>query len=464
MLRGLVALVWFGLIVQSGCTLTERRHRGLRSKRAVRRKGHQQQQPVPQGWSLPPLSKIFRGSAKTVDALEDNVKKLKSAVRDLRGKNLEDAKEAYAGFTQALTIDDEQDQKLEVDNEEVEKKINAMQLSNKAAEERRDNMVKENAKLTKQLEELKKTVNAQVEGLEGILKSGIDVEPATEPAVSQPAPVDFQARAKNVAMPQAISLIQTSKKDSEDDDDEESDDDEDASSALTAAPVCRCRTPCSDEGWGMWCYLQTGNCRVKEQCEMGGAANACVADDPGGPWTRCSNLLATDVAGPAQPATNQPQLASATSTAGTVQPAAQQTFSVNAQPVKDILVKLMTQVDDIRTEDQQSAGKMREIYQSESTKMQSKRTAILEKQKELATRLREVKGDSAKLAAQVEHLEEVNRSLHTQLHRLQHFLSSASSELSGSMESEDRIATAALQVSKKDDENDDDSDDDSDDN
>merc|ERR1719230_1717605 len=109
----------------------------------------------------------------------------------------------------------------------------------------------------------------------------------------------------------------------------------------------------------------------------------------------------------------------------------------------------MTQVDDIRTEDQQSSIKMQEIYQAEAAKLQAKRNAIQQKQMELAARLREVKGESAKLAAQVEHLEEVNRSLHTQLHRLERFLSSASQELHGSIDREDRVAAAALQTSTK---------------
>jgi len=461
------------------------------------------------------------------------MKRLKRAVSDLRGKNLEDAKETYLGFTQALTVDDDQDQKLEADNLEVEKKINAMELSNKAEEERKDTMIKENAKLTKQLEELKKTVNAQVDGLEGILKSGMDGtktgEPAepvasTIPAAASPvqfavAPrqdychctkpcsdlgwgewcpvqsancmtklpcstggaantcvtVDPQAgpwtRCANIVTPQAVSLIQTSKtskRDSDDDDDEDSDDDEDVKSAQSSQAVCKCRTPCSDEGWGMWCYLQTGNCRVKEHCEMGGAADGCVASDPGGPWTRCSNLL-SDGSVASTPAMQLPP--SVPAAASQVQsnnggtPVAQQTFTSNASPVKDLLVKLMTQVDDIRTDDQQSTIKMREIYQAEVTKMQAKRSAIQNKQQELAVRLREVRGESAKLAAEVEHLEEVNRSLHTQLHRLERFLSNASSELHGSMEMTDKVASA-LQVSKKDrqdDDDDDDSDDGSDD-
>merc|ERR1719159_1461355 len=108
MLRGLVALVCFGIVAQLGCAVNQRRHKGLRH-RTVHHKSHQLKQPVSQGWSLPPLSKIFRGSAKTVDSLEDNMKRLKNAVTDLRGKNLEDAKETYLGFQQALTIDDEQD-------------------------------------------------------------------------------------------------------------------------------------------------------------------------------------------------------------------------------------------------------------------------------------------------------------------------------------------------------------------
>jgi len=361
-------------------------------------------------------------------------------------------------------------------------------------------------------------VNAQVDGLEGILKNGISVPQTTEPAASVPAPVQFQAavtaqqeychctktctdqgwgewcpvqsancatklpcstggsanacvtvdpqagpwtRCSNIVTPQAVSLIQTSKKDSEDEDDEDSDDDDDSKSAQPVQPACQCRTACSDEGWGMWCYLQTANCRVKEQCEMGGAAKACVADDPGGPWTRCSNLLATDAVARAPPAVAQPALVTPAASAG---PSIQSTFTSNANPVKDILVKLMTQVDDIRSQDEQSTIKMQEIYQSETAKLQAKRSAIQEKQTELAARLREVKGESGKLAAEVEHLEEVNRSLHTQLHRLERFLASASSELHGSMESEDHVAsTAAIQTSKKDDDDDDDSDDDSDD-
>jgi hypothetical protein len=522
MLRGLVALVCFGLVAQLGCAVNQQRHKGLRHH-AVHHKSYTQ--PVSQGWSLPPLSKIFRGSAKTVDALEDNMKKLKNAVRDLRGKNLEDAKEQYTGFTQALTVDDEQDQKLEVDNNEVEKKINALELSNKAEAQRRDSMITENAKLTKQLEELKKTVNAQVDGLEGILKNGVDVpksEETTAPVATAAAPVQFQAvpqpeychctkactdlgwgewcpvqsancvtklpcstggaantcvtvdpqagpwtRCANIMAPQAISLIQTSKKDSDEDDDEDSDDDDDSKVVQPAQAACACRTPCHDEGWGMWCYLQTANCRVKDQCEMGGAANACVASDPGGPWTRCSNLLSVAPAQPAQSPRIAPPAASQAQSYNVASPAIQQTFTSNANPVKDLLVKMMTQVDDIRTEDQQSTIKMQEIYQAETAKLQSTRSAIQERQTELAARLREVKGQSAKLAREVEHLEEVNRSLHTQLHRLEHFLSSASSELHGSIETEDRVASAALQMSsksiKKDDDDDDDSDDDSDD-
>lgn len=527
MLRGLVACVFLSAVAQLGCAAHQRRHKGLRHH-AV----HHKNQHLIQGWSLPPLSKIFRGSEKTVNALEENVQKLKNAVRDLRGKNLEEAKETYTGFTQALTVDDEQDQKLEAENNEVEKKINALELSNKAEEQRKDTMIKENAKLTKQLEELKRTVNAQVEGLEGILKTGIDIPKETERAASIPsaaAPVHLQAaaapqpeycqctkscadlgwgewcpvqsancvtklpcttggaantcvtvdpqvgpwtRCANIITPQAVSLIQTSRRDDEDDSDSDSDDDDDAKSVEAAQPACRCRTPCQDQGWGMWCYLQAGNCRVKEQCEMGGAADACVASDPAGPWTRCSNLLPADAVAPAQPVPSR-QIASSTPQLQTYNegatPAVQQTFSSNANPVKDLLVKMMTQVDDIRSEDQQSSVKMQELYQSETAKMQSTRNAIQERQTELASRLREVKGQSAKLAAEVDHLEEVNRSLHTQLHRLEKFLSSASSELHGSMENEERVATAALQMrahgkSKKDDDDDDDNDEGDDDN
>merc|ERR1719420_1200961 len=100
-------------------------------------------------------------------------------------------------------------------------------------------------------------------------------------------------RCSNIMSSSAASLLQLGARrdlesskdensDADGDDDDSDDDDED---------ICTCKNPCRDEGWGMWCYVQSANCRVKEQCEMGGAANKCVADDPAGPWTRCSNLL-----------------------------------------------------------------------------------------------------------------------------------------------------------------------------
>merc|ERR1719265_1175884 len=110
--------------------------------------------------------------------------KLKESVNDLRKKDMDDAKEVYAQFVQQLSMDDEQNQKLQQNNEEDEKKIDALELSNKAEAERRDNLIKENQKLYKQLEELKKTVNSQVNGLEDILKEGVQAngEAAATPA------------------------------------------------------------------------------------------------------------------------------------------------------------------------------------------------------------------------------------------------------------------------------------------
>merc|ERR1719321_435308 len=74
---------------------------------------------------------------------------------------------------------------------------------------------------------------------------------------------------------------------------------------------------------------------------------------------------------------------------------------------------------------------------------------IQSRKEELANQLREVKEESGKLATEVEHLEEVNRNLHTQLRRLEHFLASASTELKGSMEVDDRMTAAAIQLTKK---------------
>merc|ERR1719311_659367 len=125
---------------------------------------------------MPPLTKIFRGSEKTAGSLESNMAKLKESVNDLRKKDLDDAKEVYAQFVQALSLDDEQNQKLQANNDEDQKKIDALELSNKAEEARRDSLIKENKKLYKQLEELKKTVNSQVNGLEDILKDGVEVK------------------------------------------------------------------------------------------------------------------------------------------------------------------------------------------------------------------------------------------------------------------------------------------------
>merc|ERR1719386_222585 len=94
-------------------------------------------------------------------------------------------------------------------------------------------------------------------------------------------------------------------------------------------------------------------------------------------------------------------------------------ISMNTKPVKDILMKMMTQVDDIRQQDEVSMEKLRELYQSETKREASVKESILAKKEEMATKLREVKDESLKLATEVEHLEEVNRNLHTQLHRLE---------------------------------------------
>lgn len=454
------------------------------------------------GWSMPPLTKIFRGSEKTAASLESNMERLKASVNDLRKKDLDDAKEVYASFAQALNLDDEQNSKLKADNEETEKKISALQLSNKAEEGRRDNLVKENKKLYKQLEELKKTVNSQVNGLEDILQEGgLAPKPAPEvvavmastaqasapeychctrscsdlgwgswctvqsascvtksPCVTggaagscvtvDPRDGPWTRCANIVAQPAAASLIQVSqnmhrevKKEEEDDDDSDDakDDDEEDSED---GDVCQCKQPCTDEGWGMWCYVQSSSCRVKENCAMGGAAHACVASDPGGPWTRCENLL------PVPSAVSAPAAQVAAAALSPPVAPAQEDMTRNTKPVKDVLVKMMTQVDDIRQEDEQSTEKLKEVYQQESKRLATEKDSIAQKKEELASELRQVKEESSKLATEVEHLEEVNRSLHTQLRRLEHFLASASTELKGSIETEDRVSVAAVQTSK----------------
>lgn len=486
----------------SAAGFARRMHRGMQQHHKNHGKAHQ----VPlvhHGWSMPPLTKLFRGSEKTAGSLESNMARLKASVADLRKKDLDDAKEVYAGYAQALGLDDEQNQKLNADNEETEKKISALELSNKAEEGRRDTLVKENKDLYKQLEELKKTVNSQVNGLEDILKDGVKV-PEQAAAVEAPhvlasvpeycrctractdlgwgpwctvqnancvtkspcatggaagscVTVDPQdgpwTRCQNIVEPAAASLLQMSSKlreEKADDDDEDADDakdgkDSDDSDDSDDDEICHCKQPCTDEGWGPWCYVQSATCRVKPACDMGGAANSCVASDPGGPWTRCSNLLSAPVAAPAAPAVAArlaPSVSVPTATA-------QQDIDHNTKPVKDLLMKMMEQVDDIRQEDEQSAEKLRDLYQQETKRLSAEKDAIAQKKDELATELKTVKEQSAKLATEVEHLEEVNRSLHTQLRRLEHFLASASTELKGSIDTEDHVAAAALQMGKK---------------
>merc|ERR1719377_150133 len=109
----------------------------------------------------------------------------------------------------------------------------------------------------------------------------------------------------------------------------------------------------------------------------------------------------------------------------------------------------MTQVDDIRQQDEVSMEKLRELYQQETKREAPVKEQILAKKEELANKLHEVKDESTKLATEVDHLEEVNRNLHTQLRRLEHFLATASTELKGSMETDDRMTAAAIQLTKK---------------
>jgi len=183
--------------------------------------------------------------------------KLKESVNDLRKKDLDDAKEVYAQFVQALSLDDEQNQKLQANNEEDEKKIDALALSNNAEAVRRDNLVKENQKLYKQLEELKKTVNSQVNGLEDILKEGGTVHTQVEPAATVATP----AAATNFVAP-------------------------------ATQEYCHCTKACTDMGWGPWCPVQSANCITKTPCATGGAAGSCVTlDAQAGPWTRCQNII-----------------------------------------------------------------------------------------------------------------------------------------------------------------------------
>merc|ERR1719160_1887980 len=205
-MRSYLLALTFLLVADVVTAVNLQKHRsGLRSRTVHRRhahgKTHQMPSGIPAGWSMPPLTKIFRGSEKTAGSLESNMARLKESVNELRKKDLDDAKEVYAQFVQALSLDDEQNQKLQANNDEDQKKIDALELSNKAEEVRRDNLVKENQKLYKQLEELKKTVNSQVDGLEDILKEGVstaNVQPADMPpavAVATPtAMTNFAAQ------------------------------------------------------------------------------------------------------------------------------------------------------------------------------------------------------------------------------------------------------------------------------
>jgi hypothetical protein len=260
-------------------------------------------------------------------------------------------------------------------------------------------------------------------------------------------------RCENIIQPQAeaANFIQVSAKKAqtkEDDDDDaedakDSDEDEDEDE-----DVCQCKQPCSDLGWGMWCYVQSSTCKVRSDCAMGGAAHACVASDPAGPWTRCENLLPVPAKQTAKSVVPQ-QMATMAAAMPAVPITGSDDISANTKPVKDILVKMMTQVDDIRQQDEVSMQKLRELFQQEQKKEVSIKENIVSKKEELANQLREVKEESGKLATEVEHLEEVNRNLHTQLRRLERFLASASTELKGSMDVDDRMTAAAIQLTKK---------------
>lgn len=517
--RSLALLLLSMAIIEASAT--ESRHRVKRLVRHVRghraaRKGHAE----PHSWSLPPLAKLFRASEQTETALEGNLRRLKTSAGELRQQDLDAAGAVYEEYAQALVADEKENKRLQEINSNVEKRLDGLKLRAKAEELRKTQLQQENKQLYKQLEELKASVNNQVKGLEDLLKGGDSQQqtaaadvPVAVAVPSKPAPevcrctstcsdlgwgpwctvqsatcmvksdcsaggaakscitVDSKAgpwtRCANIlpAPGPAPTLLQlsSSSDDEDSDDDSDSDDDEDE-----GAEECRCRTPCHDEGWGQWCYVQSLTCKVKGQCTAGGAAgNKCVANDPAGPWTRCANLLSQADAVPQQAAAPAP---TATAPQGTSQAASSAAATApqadvmgrSSKQVEESLSSMMAQVDDIKRQDGQSMTQLKASYEAEKARLRSQHDAILKKKEDLEDEIEKVNAEDKALESEVDRLEDVNRSLHGQLHQLEKFLNKESATLHTSMAVEDKIEkheerrpqrplTEALQVEAVDD-------------
>lgn len=227
--------------------------------------------------------------------------------------------------------------------------------------------------------------------------------------------------------PPVLLQVADSSQDEDTDDDSDSDDDDDIE-----AEECKCRTPCHDEGWGQWCYVQSLTCQVKSKCTAGGAAGSkCVANDPGGPWTRCANLLSSAAKVPQQP--------NASIAAARVPQA--ELMGRSSRQVEEVLNGMIAQVDGIRQKDREVMAQLKGQYETERSRLQTQRDAILKRKKDLEGEISKATAEDRALEGEVDRLEGVNRSLHTQLRQLEGFLSSESATLHTSMVRQDKLDT-----------------------
>lgn len=359
-------------------------------------------------WSLPPLGEIMRPSSKTAAELDANYEKLKLLVTELRKDDMHAAHEMYEEYSQALTLDDNQNTKLEAANEEIQRDIDSVQLRVRASELRKAKLTAENRQLLGQLEDLKKAVNSQVTEIEGILKDNVGTTPVAQPQAPKTqdtgdllvTPASLAQRGHGIKTTPSLMQLSAMKTEADDDADDEADEDDSD----------------SDAGTG-----------VKQSA--GVKQTPAVAPTP----------MAAQQVAPPPPAV----LAAGRAAAG---------MGTEAELVKGSITSMLSQVQSIRQQDAQSAAQLKQFYEEEGKRLHLAQDAIIARKAELLAQLRETRDSERSISADVTHLEDVNRSLHTQLHKLERFLNRETAVLHGSEtteEKEEKVAEKATTPAEK---------------